>query len=113
MFCPSPIPPTPRSRYAAAMTLDRETVLHIAKLARIALSDDEIELFRTQLSDIIGHFDVLDGIDTDSVEPTAQILPLTNIFAADTSRPSMPKEEVLALAPLTEDGYLRVRAVLE
>ena len=94
-------------------SIERETVLHIAKLARIALTDEEIELFRVQLSDIIGHFDVLNAIDTDDVEPTAQILPLTNIFAADASRPSLPREEVLELAPLTDDGYLRVRAVLE
>jgi aspartyl-tRNA(Asn)/glutamyl-tRNA(Gln) amidotransferase subunit C len=94
-------------------TIDRETVLHIAKLARIALTDDEIELFRSQLSDIIGHFDVLNAVDTDGVEPTAQILPLTNVFAVDTARPSLPQEEVLDLAPVTDDGYLRVRAVLE
>ncbi|MBF6601048.1 MAG: Asp-tRNA(Asn)/Glu-tRNA(Gln) amidotransferase subunit GatC [Dehalococcoidia bacterium] len=95
------------------MSIDRETVLHIAKLARIALTDDEIELFRSQLSDILGHFDVLDGIDTDGIEPTAQILPLENVFAPDVSRPSLPQAEVLKLAPLTDDGYLRVRAVLE
>ncbi len=93
--------------------IERETVLHIAKLARIALTDDEIELFRRQLSDIIGHFDVLNAIDTEGIEPTAQILPLTNVFAADVSRPSLPLEEVLDLAPLTDDGYVRVRAVLE
>ena len=54
-------------------TIERATVLHIAKLARIALTEEEIDLFRTQLSDIIGHFDVLNAIDTDGVEPTAQI----------------------------------------
>ena len=95
------------------MALDRDAVIHIAKLARVALSDDEIELFRTQLSEIIGHFDVLNAIDTEGVEPTAQILPLHNVFAPDVARPSLPPEEVLDLAPLTDDGYLRVRAVLE
>ena len=95
------------------MELDRDTVLHIAKLARVALTEDEIETFRAQLSEIIGHFDVLNRIDTEGVEPTAQILPLSNVFAADESRPSLPSEVVLALAPLTDDGYLRVRAVLE
>ena len=95
------------------MDISAETVTHIAKLARIALTDDEIELFRGQLSSIIGHFDVLDGIDTEGVEPTEQILPLHNVFATDESRPSLPEQDVLAMAPLTDDGYLRVRAVLE
>ena len=99
--------------YTFLVALDRETVLHIARLARIDLTDEEVAPYQAQLSEIIGHFDVLNAIDTDSVEPTAQILPLSNIFAADVSRPSLPREEVLALAPLAEEGYLRVRAVLE
>ena len=95
------------------MKLEREQVLHIAKLARIELSDAEVETYSEQLSEIIGHFDVLDGVDTAGVEPTAHTLPIRNVFAEDVSRPSLPREEVLALAPNTEDGYLRVRAVLE
>ena len=95
------------------MDIPRDTVIHIAKLARVALSEDEIELFREQLSTIIGHFDVLDRVDTEGVEPTAQILPLHNVFAPDASRPSLPREDVLEMAPLTDEGYLRVRAVLE
>jgi aspartyl-tRNA(Asn)/glutamyl-tRNA(Gln) amidotransferase subunit C len=95
------------------MKLDREVVLHIAKLARVDLSEAEIETFSEQLSEIITHFDVLKSVDTEGVEPTAHTLPLRNIFADDVSRPSMPREDVLALAPNTEDGYLRVRAVLE
>jgi aspartyl-tRNA(Asn)/glutamyl-tRNA(Gln) amidotransferase subunit C len=95
------------------MKLEREAVLHIAKLARVDLTDAEIETFSEQLSEILSHFDVLKGIDTDGVEPTAQALALRNVMAADTSRPSLPQGEVLAMAPNTEDGYLRVRAVLE
>jgi aspartyl-tRNA(Asn)/glutamyl-tRNA(Gln) amidotransferase subunit C len=95
------------------MKLEREAVLHIAKLARVELSDDEIETFSEQLSEILTHFDVLKSIDTEGVEQTAHTLPLRNIFADDASRPSMPQDDVLALAPNTEDGYLRVRAVLE
>ena len=56
---------------------------------------------------------MLNAVDTEGVEPTAHTLPLRNVFADDVSRPSLPQEEVLALAPHTEDGYLRVRAVLE
>ena len=95
------------------MDLDRESVLHIARLARIGLTDDEIETYAGQLSDIIGHFDALNAVDTDGVEPTAHTLPLCNVLAEDQSRPSLPQDEVLELAPNTEDGYLRVRAVLE
>ncbi len=95
------------------MQLERDAVLHIAKLARISLTEEEIESFSEQLGEIIGHFDVLNAIDTEGVEPTAHTLPLHNVFAEDESRPSLPRDEVLALAPLTEDGYLRVRAVLE
>jgi aspartyl-tRNA(Asn)/glutamyl-tRNA(Gln) amidotransferase subunit C len=95
------------------MKLDREAVLHIARLARIALGDDEIETYAGQLSEIIGHFDVLNGVDTEGVEPTAHTLPLRNVLAPDESRPSLPQDEVLKMAPNVEDGYLRVRAVLE
>ena len=95
------------------MELEREAVLHIAKLARVALTDEEAETYRAQLSGIIGHFDVLSSVNTDGVEPTAHTLPLRNVMADDASRPSMTQEQVLALAPGIEDGYLRVRAVLE
>jgi len=95
------------------MTLDREAVLHIARLARIDLSDDEIEMYAGQLSTIIGHFDVLEAVDTEGVEPTAHTLALRNVLAEDTSRPSLSQDEVLEMAPNVEDGYLRVRAVLE
>jgi aspartyl-tRNA(Asn)/glutamyl-tRNA(Gln) amidotransferase subunit C len=95
------------------MKLERDAVLHIAKLARVALSDDEIATFSEQLSEIIGHFDALNAVDTDGVEPTAHTLPLRNVMADDSSRPSLPQDDVLAMAPNVEDGYLRVRAVLE
>jgi aspartyl-tRNA(Asn)/glutamyl-tRNA(Gln) amidotransferase subunit C len=95
------------------MKLEREAVLHIAKLARVALTEQEIVTFSEQLSGIIEHFDVLNTVDTDGVEPTAHTLPLRNVMAEDESRPSLPRDEVLAMAPNTEAGYLRVRAVLE
>jgi aspartyl-tRNA(Asn)/glutamyl-tRNA(Gln) amidotransferase subunit C len=95
------------------MKLSRDVVTHIAKLARVELSDAEVDVFSEQLSEIIGHFDALNAVDTDGVEPTAHTLPLRNVMADDVSRPSLPQDEVLALAPSAEDGYLRVRAVLE
>ena len=95
------------------MKLDRNVVTHIAKLARVELSNVEVEMFSEQLSEIIGHFDALNAVDTDGVEPTAHTLPIRNVMADDVSRPSLPQDEVLALAPKTDEGYLRVRAVLE
>ena len=95
------------------MKIEREAVLHIAKLARVELSAAEVDQFSEQLTEIIGHFDALSAVNTDGVEPTTQALPLTNVMVADVSRPSLPRDEVLALAPNTDDGYLRVRAVLE
>jgi aspartyl-tRNA(Asn)/glutamyl-tRNA(Gln) amidotransferase subunit C len=95
------------------MKLERDAVLHIAKLARVELTDAEIDAFSEQLGEIIGHFDVLNAVDTTGVEPTAQALPLRNVMTDDVSRPSMSQEDVLAMAPNVEDGYLRVRAVLE
>lgn len=95
------------------MKLEREAVLHIAKLARIHLEDAEIEAYASQLGDIIGHFDVLDGVPTEGIEPTSQALMLRNVMAEDIAGESLPRETVLGLAPNTEDGYLRVRAVLE
>ena len=95
------------------MKLEPAEVLHIAKLARIALTDAEVARYGDQLSNILGHFDALDAIDTEGVEPTAHTLPLRNVMADDVAGPSLPQEEVLKLAPRTEDGYLRVRAVLE
>ncbi len=95
------------------MSLSKEQVHHIARLARIAVSDDDVEQFAGQLSSLLDHFSTLSAVDTEGVEPTAHPLPLGNVMRADEPAPSLPLEEVLANAPEHEDGYLRVRAVLE
>lgn len=95
------------------MALSRDDVMHIARLARIALDEGEVERFRAQLSGILDHFQALAAMDTEGVEPTAHPLPLANVMRDDVVEPSLPREDVLANAPLAEDGYLRVRAVLE
>jgi aspartyl-tRNA(Asn)/glutamyl-tRNA(Gln) amidotransferase subunit C len=95
------------------MALTREEVLHVARLARIGLTDADVERFQQQLSTILEHFDVLRRFDTTGVEPTTHTLPLTGVMGDDEPRPSLTPEEVLANAPLTHDGYLRVRAVLD
>lgn len=95
------------------MSLTPEDVLHIARLARISLSPAEVERFATQLSGILDHFATLAAVPTDDVEPTAHPLPLANVMRSDEVAPSLPQSDVLANAPESEDGYFRVRAVLE
>lgn len=95
------------------MALTRDDVLHIARLARIAVTEEEVERLTVQLSGILDHFAALAAVDTEGVEPTAHPLPLANVMRADEVQPSLSREEVLANAPMTEDGYIRVRAVLE
>lgn len=95
------------------MGLTREEVEHLAKLARLGLSEADKAKFEEQLSEILDHFDVLRQIDTEGVPPTAHTLPLENVFDPDQSRPSFPPDDILANAPLSEDSLFRVRAVLE
>jgi aspartyl-tRNA(Asn)/glutamyl-tRNA(Gln) amidotransferase subunit C len=95
------------------MALTREEVLHIAHLARVAVSDADVTKFQEQLSEILAHFETLQALDTEGVEPTSHPLPLESVMRADEVRPSLPVEAALANAPLAEDGLFRVRAVLE
>jgi aspartyl-tRNA(Asn)/glutamyl-tRNA(Gln) amidotransferase subunit C len=95
------------------MPLSREEVLHVARLARIGLTDADVERFQQQLSTILDNFDALRRIDTDGIEPTTHTLPLESVMADDEPAASLGQAEVLANAPLTHEGYLRVRAVLE
>jgi aspartyl-tRNA(Asn)/glutamyl-tRNA(Gln) amidotransferase subunit C len=95
------------------MALTREEVLHVARLARVGLTDADVEKFQQQLSTIIEHFDVLSQMDTTDVPPTTHTLPLENVMGDDVPVDSLTQAEVLANAPQQQEGYLRVRAVLE
>ena len=95
------------------MSLTREEVLHIAGLARIGLSEGDVAKFQEQLSEIFDHFQELQGLNTEGVPPTSHPLPLESVMRADQAAPSLAQEEVLANAPLAEEGAFRVRAVLE
>lgn len=95
------------------MSLTRDEVLHLARLARLGLEDAEIEKFQHQLSDILDHFARLSEVDTTDVPPTAYAVPLQNVARDDEPRQSYDRDKVLANAPMAEDGYFRVRAVLE
>ena len=99
--------------YDQLMTISKEQVQHLAKLVRIEITDSEVRILASQLSDILEHFEALEDVDTKNIVPTAHPAPLSNIMRTDEVKDSLPKEEVLQLAPETEDGLIRVRAVLE
>jgi aspartyl-tRNA(Asn)/glutamyl-tRNA(Gln) amidotransferase subunit C len=95
------------------MKLSREEVLHIARLARVALTDAEITRLSEQLSNLLEHFEVLQQVDTTDVPPTSQSVALQSVMREDVVAPSLPAEDVLANAPRREGDSFRVRAVLE
>jgi len=95
------------------MKLSREEVLHIALLARLGLTETEVDRFREQLSNILENFEVLQQVDTSDIPPTAQSIVLQNVVSDDEVAPSLPQNQILANAPQKEENFFRVRAVLE
>lgn len=93
------------------MAITREDVLHVARLARLELSEEELERMREQLSAILEAVGKVAQLDLEGVEPTAHPLDLVNVLADDAPRPSLPREEALANAPDPEDGFFGVPAV--
>lgn len=94
------------------MSLSRADVQHVASLARLGLSDDELDTFQEQLSSILEHIEVLNEIDTEAIPPTAQVVPLNNVVRADEVGESFSQETVMRLAPETRDGFIAVPAVM-
>ena len=90
------------------MAISRDEVLHVAGLARLDLSEDEIERFREQLNAILEAVGKVAELDLSDVEPTAHPLDLVNAWAEDEPRPSLPLEDVFANAPDREDDYFKV-----
>ena len=95
------------------MALTTKEVEHVARLARLRLSADELEKMRAQLSNILEHIDMLKEVDVSDVPPTAQVTDLLNILRADETRPSLPREDVLANAPDQQEGMFRVKAIFD
>ena len=95
------------------MKLSREEVLHIARLARIALTEDEITRLREQLSNLLENFEILQQVDTKDVPPTAQSVDLLSVMRDDEVAPSYPSEDILANAPRRDENCFRVKPVLE
>jgi aspartyl-tRNA(Asn)/glutamyl-tRNA(Gln) amidotransferase subunit C len=95
-----------------ATRITRADVEHVAALARLALTDDEIERFTEQLGVILENAARVEALDTEGVAPTAHPLPLVNVLRADEPRPCLDRDEVLAEAPAAEQGRFRVPRIL-
>ncbi|MGH9170452.1 MAG: Asp-tRNA(Asn)/Glu-tRNA(Gln) amidotransferase subunit GatC [Acidimicrobiales bacterium] len=92
--------------------LSLDDVRHVAKLARLDLSDDEVLTLQGELSDLLDHVDKVRQLDTAGVPPTAHPLPLQNVLRADEVRPSLDRQAVLAAAPAVEDDRFLVPSIL-
>ncbi len=95
------------------MKLSREEVQHIARLARLGLSEAEVEKFSIQLSDILGNFEILKQVDTDKVQPATHSVPLQDVFREDRIAESLPQSKILLNAPSQEEDCFKVQAILE
>ena len=90
--------------------IDREQVLHVARLARLELADEEVDRMARELSGILDHVDNISALDLEDVEPTSHVVALENVFRADEPEPSLPRERALgALVECLEDPYAEVR----
>jgi aspartyl-tRNA(Asn)/glutamyl-tRNA(Gln) amidotransferase subunit C len=88
--------------------IDREQVLHVALLARLALDEEEVERMARELSGILEHVDRIAELDLDQVEPTDHVVELENVLRSDEPRPSWPRKRMLEQAPDPADGAFRV-----
>jgi len=93
-------------------SLSREEVAHVAKLARLELTDEQIDTFTPQLAAILDHAADVEALDLHEVPPTSHPYPLRNVWRPDVPRPSVVRDAVLAAAPDAQDGMFRVPAVL-
>lgn len=95
------------------MKLSHEEVRHIAELAKLGITDEEVEQFSEQLSAILEYAGMINRLDTDAILPTAQVVEMRNVMRDDEPRPSFPAEEILANAPHREGDRFQVHAILE
>lgn len=93
--------------------ISREEVQHVARLARLHLTEDEVERMREQLDAILAYIDKLRELPVEAVEPTAHAVPLVNVMRDDTRRPSLPQDSALANAPDRADQFFRVPRIIE
>ena len=108
MSAPGGEPPTEPT----STVLGKAQVVHVARLARLALSEEELELFTGQLASVLAHAADVAALDLAEVPPTAHPLPLRNVMRPDVRRPGVDRAEVLAVAPDVEDGRFRVPRIV-
>ena len=86
--------------------IDRAQVLHVAALARLALSDEEVDRMASELSVVLDHIEKVSELDLDEVEPTSHVVDVVNVLRPDEPRPSLPREVALSQAPaVADDGF--------
>jgi len=95
------------------MGIDREAVDHVARLARLDLSEEEKERMSTELTTILEHVERIQALDLDGVEPTSHTVPLANVLRPDEAGPSLSQEVALANAPEAEGGRFKVPRIVE
>ena len=95
-----------------AMPVDID-IARVARLARIALTEEELDMYGRQLGDILEHAERVQALPTEGVEPTSHPLPMVNAFRPDEVTGSLARDEILAQAPDTDDGYFRVPRILD
>ena len=88
--------------------IDRAQVLHVARLARLRLSEEEVDRMAGEMSTILEHVEQMDRLDLEGVEPTTHVVELQNVLREDVPRPSLPPERALEQAPDAADGGFRV-----
>ena len=93
--------------------ISREDVQHVARLARLELSEPELVRMQDELSHILAYIDKLRSVDTTGVEPTSHAVPLTNVMREDEPRPSLPRADMLANAPEAGGDFFRVPRIIE
>src|SRR5438046_9357801 len=93
-------------------SISRDDVAHLARLARLDLTDDELDLFTPQLAAVLEHAADVEALDVGDVPPTMHPYPLRNVTRVDEVRPGVDRDEVLAQAPAEEDGRFKVPAIV-
>ena len=93
--------------------ISRDEVAHLAKLARLAVTDDELDVFAGQLDQILDSVAKVSEVAADDVPPTSHAVPLTNVFRQDVVVPGLSQQQALAGAPAAEDGRFRVPRILD
>ena len=93
--------------------ISRDEVLHVARLSRLHLTDEEVERMRQQLDAILAYIDKLRELDVEGVEPTAHAVPLVNVMRDDALQPSLSQDQALANAPDRAEEFFRVPRIIE